>query len=48
MIRIEGVEGWKDGDYFYNGHTLADVGGPRGLKKVGTEHIASVGYSTLR
>lgn len=46
MIRIEGVEGWEDGDYFYNGYKLKDVGGPRGLKKVGTEHIASVGYFT--
>ncbi len=46
MIRIEGAEGWDDGDYFYNGYKLKDVGGPRGLKKVGTEHIASVGYFT--
>jgi len=46
MIRVQGVEGWKDGNYFYNGHRLEDVGGPRGLKDVGTEHIAQVGFFT--
>jgi len=46
MIQIKGVKGWEDGDYFYNGYKLKDVGGPHGLKKVGTEHIASVGYFT--
>ncbi len=44
MIRIQDVEGWKDGNYFYNGHRLEDVGGPRGLQKAGTEHIAEVGF----
>ncbi|ETW96277.1 MAG: hypothetical protein ETSY1_27270 [Candidatus Entotheonella factor] len=33
-IRIEGVEGWGDDDYFCNGYKLKEVGGPRGLKKV--------------
>ncbi|MCZ6634793.1 MAG: cyclase family protein [bacterium] len=46
MIRVQGVEGWKDGNYFYNGHRLEDVGGPRGLNHVGTEHIAQAGFFT--
>ncbi len=46
MIRIEGVDGWEDGNYFYNGHRLEEVGGPRGLEKVGTEKIAEVGFFT--
>ena len=37
MIRVEGVSGWEDGDYFYNRHRVQDVGSARGLKKVGTE-----------
>lgn len=37
MIRVEGVTGWKDGDYFYNKQRLQDVGTPRGMKKNGTE-----------
>jgi kynurenine formamidase len=37
MIRIHGVPGWKDGNYFYNGVRLEDVDNPRGLKKNGTE-----------
>ncbi len=37
MIRVEGVAGWKDGDYFYNRHRVQDVGSARGLKHVGTE-----------
>ncbi|MSQ59309.1 MAG: cyclase family protein [Betaproteobacteria bacterium] len=37
MIRVEGVPGWKDGDYFYNKHRLQDVETARGMKKVGTE-----------
>ena len=46
MMRIEGVEGWKDGNYFYNGHRLEDVGSPRGLEHVGAEHITEVGFFT--
>jgi kynurenine formamidase len=46
MIRVQGAEGWKDGNYFYNGNRLEDVGGPRGLKQVGAEHIAEVGFFT--
>lgn len=37
MIRIMGVSGWKDGNYFYNGVRLEDVETPRGMKKNGTE-----------
>lgn len=36
-IRIKGVPGWKDGDYFYNGHLSQEVGTARGFKKLGTE-----------
>ena len=36
----------EDGNYFYNAHRLEDVGGPRGLKQVGTEHIAEIGFFT--
>jgi kynurenine formamidase len=46
MIRVQGIEGWKDGNYFYNKHRLEDVGSPRGLKKVGTEHVAEIGFFT--
>ena len=46
MIRVQGVEGWKDGNYFYNKYRLEDVGSPRGLKKVGTEHVAEIGFFT--
>ena len=46
MIRVQGVDGWEDGNYFYNAHRLEDVGGPRGLKQVGTEHIAEIGFFT--
>lgn len=37
MIRVTGVPGWKDGNYFYNRNRLEDVETPRGIKKVGTE-----------
>jgi kynurenine formamidase len=37
MIRIEGVNGVKDGDYFYNNVRLQDVETARGFKKLGTE-----------
>ena len=46
MIRIQGVDGWEDGNYFYNRHRLEDVGSPRGLQHVGTEHIAEKGFFT--
>ncbi len=41
MIQIKGVEGWKDGNYFYNGNRLEDIGGPYGMKKLGTENVGS-------
>ena len=41
MIKVEGQEGWKDGNYLYNGARLEDVGGPYGLKKNGTENVGS-------
>ena len=37
MIQINGKQGWKDGNYFYNGNRLEDVGSPYGMKKLGTE-----------
>jgi kynurenine formamidase len=46
LIRVQGVSGWEDGNYFYNRFRLEDVGNPRGLKKVGTEHVAQVGFFT--
>ena len=36
-IRIQGVSGWKDGLYFYNGFRAQDVGTARGFKKNGPE-----------
>ena len=41
MIKIEGQEGWKDGNYLYNGVRLEDVANPYGLKKNGTENVGS-------
>ena len=41
MIRIEGQEGWQDGNYFYNGVRLEDVGTPYGISKNGTENVGS-------
>jgi hypothetical protein len=41
MIQINGKPGWKDGNYFYNGNRLEDVGGPYGMKKLGTENVGS-------
>lgn len=38
MIRIEGVNGVKDGDYFYNMNRLQDTETARGFKKLGPEH----------
>src|SRR6185436_19652493 len=37
MMRVEGVSGWKDGDYFYNKNRLQEVQTPRGMKANGTE-----------
>ena len=37
MIRVKGAQGWKDGNYFYNGVRFEDVSSARGLKKLGTE-----------
>ncbi len=43
MIQIKGREadGWQDGNYFYNGNRLEDVGSPYGMKKLGTENVGS-------
>jgi kynurenine formamidase len=43
MIKITGREkdGWKDGNYMYNGVRLEDVGGPRGIRKNGPENAGS-------
>lgn len=43
MIRIEGREadGWKDGNYFYNGVRLEDVGTPYGIREIGVENVGS-------
>lgn len=36
-IRVEGVKGWKDGLYLYNGVRAQDAGTARGFRKNGTE-----------
>jgi len=43
MIQVKGKQdqGWEDGNYFYNGVRLEDVGGPYGMKKLGTENVGS-------
>lgn len=43
MIKISGkqAQGWQDGNYLYNGHRLEDIGGPYGMKKMGTEQVGS-------
>ena len=43
MIQIKGkeAEGWKDGNYLYNGQRLEDIGGPYGLRRNGTEIVGS-------
>jgi kynurenine formamidase len=41
MIKVEGAEGWEDGNYLYNGHRLEDIGGPRGLTALGPENVGS-------
>jgi kynurenine formamidase len=43
MIQIKGKQdqGWQDGNYFYNGVRLEDVGGPYGMSKNGTENVGS-------
>jgi kynurenine formamidase len=42
MIRIEGVSGWKDGDYMYNGVRLQDYNNTRGLVKNGVHHVQHI------
>ncbi|MEO5863277.1 MAG: cyclase family protein [Burkholderiales bacterium] len=44
MIRVKGAQGWKDGNYFYNGVRFEDVSSARGLKKLGAEKAG--GFST--
>ena len=41
MIKVEGQDGWEDGNYLYNGVRLEDVANPYGLKKNGTENVGS-------
>jgi kynurenine formamidase len=41
MIKVEGAEGWEDGNCFYNKHRLEDIGGPFGLGKLGPKHVGS-------
>ena len=41
MIRITGVKGVPDDNYFYNGVRLSEVLSPRGLKKNGTQNVGS-------
>lgn len=43
MIRLTGreAEGYPDGDYFYNGVRLQDVGGPYGIRELGVENVGS-------
>lgn len=43
MIKITGREadGFEDGNYFYNGLRLEDVGGPFGIKELGVENVGS-------
>lgn len=41
MIKIEGVEGWEDGNYFYNKNRLEDIGSPYGMTKLGPENVGS-------
>jgi kynurenine formamidase len=41
MIRIHGVKGVPDDNYFYNGVRLSEVLSPRGLKKNGTHNVGS-------
>jgi len=46
MIRVQGVPGWKDGDYMYNKHRLQDDFNGRGLKHDGVEKMAELGFFT--
>ena len=41
MIKIEGKDGWQDGNYFYNGQRLEEVGSPYGMTRNGTENVGS-------
>ena len=43
MIQVKGKQdqGWEDGNYFYNGNRLEDIGGPNGMAKLGTENVGS-------
>jgi kynurenine formamidase len=41
MIQVKGREGWQDGNYFYNGVRLEDVGTPYGIKDIGVENVGS-------
>src|SRR5919106_1724627 len=41
MIQVKGSKDLEDGNYFYNGHRLEDIGGPRGLSALGPEHVGS-------
>jgi kynurenine formamidase len=41
MIKVTGAKDLEDGNYFYNGHRLEDIGSPRGLSKLGPENVGS-------
>ena len=41
MIQVKGAKDLEDGNYFYNGHRLEDIGGPRGMSKLGPENVGS-------
>ena len=43
MIQVRGQadNGWQDGNYFYNGNRLEEIGGPYGMKRLGTENVGS-------
>lgn len=46
MIWVAGQEGWKEGNYLYNGRRFEDYGHGRGLQVNGVEHVAEVGFFT--
>jgi kynurenine formamidase len=46
MMRVQGVDGWKDGNYMYNKRRLEDYANARGLQVNGTEQVANIGFFT--
>ncbi len=41
MIKVQGAQGWENGNYFYNKNRLGDIGGPFGMEKLGPENVGS-------